>query len=98
MSYYVYILYSRKLNRFYTGFTRLHPIIRLDKHLNNAYGQSKFSSKANDWKLFLSVTCRSHKQALNIENHIKRMKSRKYIEGLKKYPEIIEKLVMKYAD
>ncbi len=32
-----------------------------------------------------------------IENHIKRMKSRRYIENLIKYPEIGKKLLEKYS-
>ena len=35
-------------------------------------------------------------QALAIEKHIKSMKSRKYLENLKKYPEITEKLKQLY--
>ena len=32
-----------------------------------------------------------------IEAHIKKMKSRKYIENLIRYPEIIQKLIEKYS-
>ncbi len=32
-----------------------------------------------------------------IENHIKKMKSKKYIKDLKKYPEIAQKLIKKYS-
>jgi len=35
-------------------------------------------------------------QARKIEAHIKRMKSRKFIENLKKYPEIQERLIKLY--
>jgi hypothetical protein len=31
------------------------------------------------------------------ENHFKRMKSRKYIEDLKNYPELGERLIEKYS-
>ena len=34
--------------------------------------------------------------ARKTEAHIKRMKSRKYIENLKLYPEMMEKLILKY--
>jgi putative endonuclease len=37
------------------------------------------------------------KQALRIEKHIKNMKSKKYIEDIKKYPEITERLKEKYC-
>jgi putative endonuclease len=36
-------------------------------------------------------------QAHKIENHIKKMKSKKYIENLKKYPEISLRLLQKYS-
>jgi putative endonuclease len=36
------------------------------------------------------------KQAFQIEKHIKRMKSKKYIKDLKKFPDISEKLKLKY--
>jgi hypothetical protein len=39
------------------------------------------------WVLFLEITCESKTQGLAIEKHIKKMKSRVYIENLIKYPE-----------
>ena len=43
--YYVYILYSKKVNSYYKGFTaNLHR--RVKQHNN---GESKYTSKANDW-------------------------------------------------
>ncbi len=39
----------------------------------------------------------SKAQALAIEKHIKAMKSKIYIHNLKKYPEMIDKLLLKYA-
>jgi putative endonuclease len=93
---YCYIIYSQKLNRFYTGSTILSPEKRLERHNNNYYGNKKFTANANDWKLFYSIKCTSLKQAKNIETHIKRMKSKKYIRNLKIYPEITERLLQKY--
>jgi len=37
-----------------------------------------------------------YEQARKIEKQIKRMKSKKYIENLKKYPDIVKKLIEKY--
>jgi putative endonuclease len=68
---------------------------RLKKHNLNYYG-SKYTSKANDWMVFISIRCETSNQALKIEKHIKSMKSKTYIENLKKYPEIIQKLFVKY--
>ena len=55
-----------------------------------------FTKRANDWEIFLSIDYLEYKQARNIESHIKRMKSRKYIQNLLKYPDIIERLREKY--
>ena len=49
-----------------------------------------------DWNLFLIIDCESKSQALQIEKHIKKMKSKTYIENLAKYPEMVIKLKEKY--
>ena len=94
--FYVYILKSETINRFYIGYTT-NLDLRIDFHLE-ATDQSKFSYNANDWTLFLKIECQSKKQALAIEKHIKKMKSKIYIENLLLYPEIIDKLLLKYID
>jgi putative endonuclease len=58
----------------------------------------KFTSKANDWVLFFKIDCETKSQALGIERHIKKMKSKIYIENLSRYPEITTKLLEKYKD
>ncbi len=94
MQHCVYILHSPKLNRFYTGETA-NLETRLEFHANAT--TNKFTGKANDWQLFLKISCTTKKQATAIEAHIKRMKSSTYIKNLKKYPEMVEKLLLKYA-
>ena len=93
---YTYILFSRKLDKFYIGATRLSACDRLEKHLHEYYGKAKFTSKADDWILFFEIECIDFRQALKIEAHIKRMKSKNYIQNLVKYPEISQKLQEKY--
>jgi len=44
------------------------------------------------------MECENKTQALAIEKHIKSMKSKIYIENLKKYPEMVTKLLIKYID
>ena len=68
---------------------------RLIEH-NTALYKDCSTIIANDWELFYKIHCNTRKQAILIERHIKKMKSRKYIEDLKKYPEITEKLLSKY--
>lgn len=85
----VYILYSAKIDRFYTGSTSdLNQ--RLEFHDNP--DARKFTAKADDWILFDKIDCESKYQALAIEKHIKSMKSKTYIRNLKKYPEMKDKL------
>lgn len=49
------------------------------------------------WNYFYTLTVQNTVIAGEIENHIKRMKSRRYIFNLKKHPEISKKLIEKYS-
>ena len=93
----VYIVYSPSLDSFYTGFTLTSVNERLNKH-NEKYYNKKYTAKANDWEIYLSIECASEKQAREIEAHIKRMKSKTYIHNLKRYPNMIIELLNKYLD
>ena len=95
MAHHVYILHSNKLNRFYIGESS-DVVKRLLFHENSE--ARKFTAKAKDWKLYLKIACENKKQALGIETHLKNMKSSTYIENLKKYPEMVAKLLQKYKD
>jgi putative endonuclease len=89
----VYILHSKKMNRYYIGFTT-NLDVRLGFHENAE--SRKFTSKASDWIVYFTIACQSEKQGLSIEKHIKKMKSSKYIENLKKFPEMSEGLKNRY--
>ena len=93
---YVYILYSPANDLFYTGATTIAVQQRLDRHIEHYY-ENKFTEKIKNWELFLQIECISMKQALLIERHIKKMKSKIYITNLKNFPSIIEKLKLKYS-
>ena len=90
----VYILFSKKLNRFYTGSCD-DLSYRIDQNLNKEFVGS-FTTIADDWELYLSIDDLGYKQARLIETHLKKMKSKVYIQNLTKYPEIIERLKGKY--
>jgi putative endonuclease len=90
----VYILFSKKLNRFYTGSCK-DLIFRIDQHLNKEFSQS-FTTVVDDWELYFTIGGLSYQQARLIETHIKKMKSKIYIQNLKNYPEIVERLKVKY--
>ena len=92
MEFYCYVLYSKSLDRFYIGYTTNFEE-RIKLHNTGHYGGSSYTHKASDWKEYLLIPCETISQAIMIESKIKKMKSRKYIENLKKYPEIIKKLL-----
>jgi putative endonuclease len=91
----VYILYSEKLNRYYVGSCK-DVSYRVDQHLNKDFPMS-FTAKADDWTLFFFVDNLEYAQARKIERHIKNMKSKNYIQNIKKYPEISQNLVIQYS-
>jgi putative endonuclease len=93
---YLYILYSKNLNQYYTGSCR-DFISRYREHKEIA-NPASFTSKTQDWEVFLVLDNLQYKQARKMELHIKRMKSAIYITNLKKYPEIIEKLRLRYLE
>ena len=93
-----YIIYSEKLNRFYIGICQDDLKERIVKHNNHTYGNHRFTAKASDWVLFLSIDCESYSQAVKIEKHIKAMKRSVYIKNLINYPNVIIKLKEKYQN
>ena len=91
---YVYILFSESINQFYIGETV--DINERIKGHNSGFYKKAFTSKVNDWILFLKIVCKDRVQARKIETHIKSMKSKKYINDLKDCHEIIDKLKQRY--
>jgi putative endonuclease len=91
----VYILYSKKLERFYVGSCK-DLDYRIDQHLNKDF-KASFTSKAEDWEVFFFIDDLQYAQARKIEKHIKSMKSKKYIQNLLKYPELTQNLVNQYS-
>jgi putative endonuclease len=91
MQFCCYVIYSKLLDKYYTGYTS-NIDERLLLHNNGHFGGKSYTHKATDWEIFLLIPCSSIAQAISIESKIKRMKSRRYIESLKKYPVIINKL------
>jgi len=98
MKFIVYILFSEKLDRYYVGSTILNVEERLERHISDYYGKTKYTHKVRDWKIYHIINCESKNQARRIEYHIKRMKSRKYIEELKSFPEKTQKLISRFKN
>ena len=74
MIFYVYILFSEKLNWFYVGTTD-DPDRRLVEHNSGTFDDA-FTRKGIPWTLFLIIDGLESNQAYKIEQHIKKMKSR----------------------
>jgi putative endonuclease len=91
----VYILFSPKLNKFYTG-SCLNIDERLLDHENKRYANS-FTKVADDWMLHFEINELDYDTARMIETHIKSMKSKTYIENLRKYPEMTMKLIARFS-
>jgi putative endonuclease len=77
----LYILYSKSVNKYYVGITTEEPEKRLKKH-NIKYYENQYTSIADDWEIKLSILCSDIKVARKMELYVKRMKSRKFIEKL----------------
>ncbi|MGB4292666.1 MAG: GIY-YIG nuclease family protein, partial [Bacteroidales bacterium] len=78
MHFFVYIIYSSILDRYYVGYTK-NPQGRLVKH---NLGVTNFTRRGRPWELVYVEEFSSRTEAIKRESQIKRMKSRKYIESL----------------
>ena len=78
MQFFVYILYSEILDKYYVGSTK-NIEERLRRHLSNHKG---YTSKSKDWKVVYDESFDSREEAVKKENEIKKWKSRKKIEIL----------------
>jgi putative endonuclease len=75
---FVYILYSVKIDRYYVGITD-DLDWRLERH--NA-GWGRYTKRGIPWKIVYTENYSSKSEALKREREIKRKKSRAYIEWL----------------
>ena len=94
MKFYIYILRSKKCEKYYVGQTD-DIFQRLLEH--NVFSEKSYTSKYRPWvlKAVFDVGL-SRGIALKIERHIKKQKSRKYIEDIINRNSI-EKLIEKYS-
>ena len=89
-----YILYSERIDSFYVGSTTEPIGLRLERH-NSKYYENKWTSRGIPWTLYFEIPCDSIQLARSLEFHIKKMKSKIFIQNLVKYPEIVAKLKIK---
>ncbi|MHA7128672.1 GIY-YIG nuclease family protein [Algoriphagus namhaensis] len=96
LKYYVYVIYSAARDKYYVGQTSdLEK--RLEEHNSHFYSDS-YTTLSADWVLKKSLICQNRGMAIKIENHIKKNKSRKYVEDFIQYPSIGERLICKYSE
>jgi putative endonuclease len=78
MAFYTYILYSEKLNKYYSGSTE-----DLEKRLKyHNMGQVKFTSTGIPWNLIWSQSFITRAEAIQIENKIKKRGAKRYLIDL----------------
>ena len=76
--YFIYILYSSSLDKYYVGYTQ-DLVLRIERH-NSGWG--KFSSRGIPWTLVYKEEFEMKFEAIKREREIKLKKSRKYIENM----------------
>ena len=76
--YFVYIIYSKKLDKYYIGFSS-NVVERLAKHNRKSKG---FSSLGKPWILMFSESFPTKKEAMSREKQLKNWKNRERLEIL----------------
>ena len=93
--FYIYILYSIKADKYYVGQTD-NVERRLLEH--NEISENSYTSRYRPWILKIKLPVGdSRSLALKVEKHIKKQKSRKYIEDIIERGSI-QKLIEKFSD
>lgn len=77
MSFHVYLLYSKELNRYYTGYTSQKIDERLAYHLGNHSG---FTSRTKDWEVVWTEDVIDKSEALILERKIKKRGASRFIK------------------
>ena len=81
---YVYILYSAKSDKYYVGQT---PDLENRLKWHNELGTG-YTSKHRPWEIVSSYQVSDRGIAMKIESHIKKKKSRRFIEKLIQNPQL----------
>ena len=77
MKYFVYILYSASINKYYIGHTN-DLARRIYEH---DLGKEKFTKKGIPWEMKFSCSFDLNTDAIKEERRLKKCKSRKYLEN-----------------
>ncbi len=76
MSYYTYILYSNKLDKYYYGQTN-NLLRRIEEHNS---GVTKSTKAGIPWEIVFSKSFKSRTEAVQLEQRLKKAKNKKYIK------------------
>jgi putative endonuclease len=90
---YLYILYSKSLDKYYIGETN-DVQNRLVKHNINYYKKG-YTKAAKDWEVVLEKQCLNKDETLFLEKFIKRMKSKVFIRKIIDNPMILDDILSK---
>jgi putative endonuclease len=74
----VYIIYSEKIDRYYTGITDDLPW-RLERH---NLGRGRYTKRGIPWRIVYTEKYSTKSEALKWEHEIKNKKNKKYIQML----------------
>ena len=78
--YYMYILYSESLNKYYAGYTS-----DIEKRFfRHGKDVSKFTGQAADWKMVKFFEFELKSEAIKFENKIKKRGIKRFLEDLEK--------------
>ncbi len=75
MKYFVYIIFSSKLNKYYTGFTE-NLEVRLEQHNS---GKSTFTAKGIPWVMVYNLAVNSANEARQLEKIIKGRGAKRFL-------------------
>ena len=75
MEFFVYILYSNNLSRYYVGHTG-DVLKRLDEHNS---GKGNYTAKGMPWQLVITFSCATRADAIRLELQIKKRGISRYL-------------------
>ncbi|MGW8122762.1 GIY-YIG nuclease family protein [Roseivirga echinicomitans] len=91
----VYILFSHSIDKFYVGYTSdFEERIRFHNDIDK---NRIWTKRGQPWEKYFLIEGLAKSQAIKIEKHIKRMKSKKYIQELPNNPSLLEQLKVMFA-
>ena len=77
MEYYLYILYSPSIDKYYYGYSQ-DPQKRLEFH--NSAMNKIWSKRGQPWRLKMSIGFSTKTEAIQAEKHIKSQRNKKYTQ------------------